>query len=105
MFSCALTLQCFASDSSAWGGSPHEFLTQITCSTCRVVTRTLCVPFDAPSVGPADSETEQAYREMEELLRTHHFSKAVGWIVSLGEKLRRNVEHIEGYREKQVIRV
>ena len=31
MFSCALTLQCFASDSSAWGGSPHEFLTRITC--------------------------------------------------------------------------
>ena len=31
MFSCALTLQCFASDSSAWGGSPHDFLTRITC--------------------------------------------------------------------------
>ena len=31
MFSCALTLQCFASDSSVWGGSPHEFLTRITC--------------------------------------------------------------------------
>ena len=31
MFSCAFTLQCFASDSSAWGGSPHEFLTRITC--------------------------------------------------------------------------
>ena len=31
MFSCALTLQCFTSDSSAWGGSPHEFLTRITC--------------------------------------------------------------------------
>ena len=31
MFSCALTLQCFASDSSAWGSSPHEFLTRITC--------------------------------------------------------------------------
>jgi hypothetical protein len=31
MFSCALTPQCFASDSSAWGGSPHEFSTQITC--------------------------------------------------------------------------
>ena len=31
MFSCALTLQCFASDSSAWDGSPHEFLTRITC--------------------------------------------------------------------------
>ena len=31
MFSCALTLQCFASNSSVWGGSPHEFLTRITC--------------------------------------------------------------------------
>ena len=31
MFSCALTLQCFTSDSSVWGGSPHEFLTRITC--------------------------------------------------------------------------
>ena len=27
IFSCALTLQCFASDSSVWGGSPHEVLT------------------------------------------------------------------------------
>ena len=26
-----LTLQCFASDSSVWGGSPHKFSTQITC--------------------------------------------------------------------------
>ena len=31
MFSCAFTLQCFASDLSVWGGSPHEFSTQITC--------------------------------------------------------------------------
>ena len=31
MFSCALALQCFASNSSVWGGSPHEFLTRITC--------------------------------------------------------------------------
>ena len=41
MFSCALTLQCFASDSSAWGGRPHEFLTRITC--CVLICIILCV--------------------------------------------------------------
>ena len=29
--SCMRQPQGFASDSSVWGGSPHEFLTQITC--------------------------------------------------------------------------
>ena len=32
MFSCALTVQCFASNLSVWDRSPHEFLTRITCS-------------------------------------------------------------------------
>ena len=41
MLSCALTFQCFASDLSAWGGSPHEFLTQITCFLdCRCISDT-----------------------------------------------------------------
>ena len=31
MYSCALTLQCFASNWRVWGCSLHEFLTPITC--------------------------------------------------------------------------
>ena len=38
MFSCVLTLQWFASDSSAWGGSPHKLLTRITCFLYDFVT-------------------------------------------------------------------
>ena len=64
MFSCALALQCFTSDSSVWGGSPHEFLTRITCYyvMCTYVCTCVheynkCIIFCLQQIGWRDSSS------------------------------------------------
>lgn len=47
----------------------------------------MVVPFNKPSTGPATAEEDAAYEEFEGKLRERYFTSAIGWIVSLGQKL------------------
>ena len=64
-----------------------------------MITRTLLIPFNAPSVGPLNATSEIAFKEMEALLKTHQFSSAIGWIISLDKELRKSNDVIENFAE------
>ena len=61
----------------------------------RVVTRTLLILFEEPSVGPMDYSTELAFTEMEQVLKVYGFSKCLGWIIGIGKKLQEDHDVIE----------
>ena len=53
------------------------------------------IPFDGPSVGPIDCNTEEAVVEMEQLLKEYFFSKCLGWIIRIGRKLQEERSVVE----------
>ena len=47
----------------------------------------MVVPFNSPSTGPTTVEEDAGYEGFENNLHTNYFASAIGWIVSLGQKL------------------
>ena len=47
----------------------------------------MIVPFNKPSTGPVTAEEDAAYEEFEDKLHQNYFTSAIGWIVSLRQKL------------------
>ena len=54
---------------------------------CRLKSRILIVPFTKPSTGPVTAVEDAAYKDFEDKLHHLYFTSAVGWIVSLQQKL------------------
>lgn len=54
---------------------------------CRLKSQILIVPFTKPSTGPVTAAEDAAYEDFEDKMYHFYFTSAVGWIVSLWQKL------------------
>ena len=55
----------------------------------RVLSRTVVVHFDGPTVRPQTSEEDDSYVQLEDNLHQANFSSSIGWAIACGKKVRK----------------
>ena len=71
-----------------------------TFAECRVLSRTILVPFDLPSCGPVTPSECTHYMNFARKCENGEYSPLVGWIIALGKKLRENNGRVQQLRDE-----
>lgn len=58
------------------------------------------VPFQLPSIGPTNVDICDEFEKFEEALMNGTYSSSIGWVVSLGEKLKADKKFISGKKNE-----